>query len=69
MYPSWSSLDKITLGDKIFYARVKSQMSLYGVQERLFQFGIVREGGERASLYVWYLQNKALCDDLIVFKL
>ena len=29
-------------------------------------------GGEeffRASLYVWYLQYWALCDDLVVFKL
>ena len=39
--------------------------------ERLFHCGIVRGKKEffRASLYVWYLQYWALCDDLVDFKL
>ena len=39
--------------------------------ERLFHCGIVREEKKffRASLYVWYLQYWALCDDLVDFKL
>ena len=39
--------------------------------EILFHGGIVWEKKEffRASLYVWYLQYLALCDDLVVFKL
>ena len=39
--------------------------------ERLFHCGIVRGKKEffRASLYVWYLQYLALCDDLVDFKL
>ena len=39
--------------------------------ERLFHCGIVRGKKEffMASLYVWYLQYWALCDDLVDFKL
>ena len=39
--------------------------------ERLFHCGIVLGKKEffRASLYVWYLQYWALCDDLVGFKL
>ena len=39
--------------------------------ERLFHCGIVWGKKEffRVSLYVWYLQNWALCDDLVDFKL
>ena len=39
--------------------------------ERLFHCGIVWVKKEffRKSLYVWYLQHWALCDDLVVFKL
>ena len=39
--------------------------------ERLFHCDIVRGKKEffRASLYVWYLQYWALCDDLVDFKL
>ena len=36
--------------------------------ERLFHWGIVggKKGLLRASLYVWYLQYWALCDELVV---
>ena len=39
--------------------------------DRPFHYGIVRGKNEffRASLYVWYLQYWALCDDLVEFKL
>ena len=38
--------------------------------ERLFHCGTVRGKKEffRASLYVWYLQYWALCDDLVDYK-
>ena len=38
--------------------------------ERLFHCGIVRGKKEffRASLFVWYLQYWALCDDLVDFQ-